>query len=723
MLRTRRTVEGLLRAYAAILFCKRPAVGFLFLLATFWFPNAGMAGFIGALTGSLTARLLSFPNVSSGLHIYNSLLVGLALGIVFRLDGYLLALILMGAVLAVLLTVAMTDMLWRIDHLPVLSLPFVIVAFTCFFAAQAYGNLSVYLFPAAPVAPFINDWIDGFFIALGSSFFIPHPVAGLLFFIGLLLTSRYLALLAISGFLAGYGVLYWLSGSIHPILGQWGGFNFILSALAVGGIFSVPGWRSFMLAIAAAALSSLVTMAVQGVLQIYGLPVLAIPFLLTTLTVLAAMRKRMATTPPYLLLEEPDLPENSYEQARLARARGAEPESVPLRAPFFGSWQVYQGFNGPHTHQPPWQHALDFIITENGKSFRHQGLLLHDYYCYDLPVLSPCHGTVARCMDRLVDNQPGEVDHKNNWGNFLVIALDSGLYVLLAHLRQHSLTVTEGERLIPGQPVARCGNTGRSPQPHLHLHVQTTPVLGSDTHPFHLLGIALNEKHDQEARFHVASLPVEGDTVSVVKVDAPFQRALHLALGLQLHFRYRLNEGGWHSQCLTVTIDLGGGFRLNSSSGASVSFVEDGGILFFFKRTGGKDNLLDLWLLSLGLTPVLEAPLTWTDRPSDRLLPLNPFWRILRMLFRPMGGGLDSRYTRSKNKGIWHQQGRHELNLFPGVKQMATTDAFVRPDSGCIRFSLTMNGLTLEAELEEISTTADQGIPGSSISLMNNNKE
>ena len=134
------------------------------------------------------------------------------------------------------------------------------------------------------------------------------------------------------------------------------------------------------------------------------------------LQAVTALSKRVSASPPYLLKENPALPELSYERARLLRARGAEPQSVPLRAPFFGTWQVYQGFDGPHTHQPPWQHALDFIITSQGRSYRGQGRQLQDYLCFDLPVLSPCHGTVARCRTDLPDNPPGEVDNQHNWG-------------------------------------------------------------------------------------------------------------------------------------------------------------------------------------------------------------------------------------------------------------------------------------------------------------------
>ena len=43
-----------------------------------------------------------------------------------------------------------------------------------------------------------------------------------------------------------------------------------------------------------------------------------------------------------------------------------------------------------------------------------------------LPVLSPAHGQVVRVCDHLADNPPGEVDTKNNWGNFVLVRLDSG---------------------------------------------------------------------------------------------------------------------------------------------------------------------------------------------------------------------------------------------------------------------------------------------------------
>lgn len=43
--------------------------------------------------------------------------------------------------------------------------------------------------------------------------------------------------------------------------------------------------------------------------------------------------------------------------------------------------------------------------------------------------------------------------------------------MLLAHLRAGSIEVGPGDPVTVGQPVARCGNSGNSTQPHLHLQV------------------------------------------------------------------------------------------------------------------------------------------------------------------------------------------------------------------------------------------------------------
>jgi hypothetical protein len=57
-------------------------------------------------------------------------------------------------------------------------------------------------------------------------------------------------------------------------------------------------------------------------------------------------------------------------------------------------------------------------------------------------------------------------------GNHVVIAIgDAGPYVLVAHLQRGSVAVQPGQSVAAGQPVGRCGNSGNSTEPHVHLQV------------------------------------------------------------------------------------------------------------------------------------------------------------------------------------------------------------------------------------------------------------
>jgi murein DD-endopeptidase MepM/ murein hydrolase activator NlpD len=43
------------------------------------------------------------------------------------------------------------------------------------------------------------------------------------------------------------------------------------------------------------------------------------------------------------------------------------------------------------------------------------------------------------------------------------------------NLQRGSLTVREGDRVHAGQPIARCGNSGNSSEPHLHFQLMDGP--------------------------------------------------------------------------------------------------------------------------------------------------------------------------------------------------------------------------------------------------------
>lgn len=715
-------IAQLLRAYSSILFLDSAWAGFFIALVTFFEVNVGTCGLISALTALMIARLLQFPKIETGLHLLNSLLVGLALGAFYLLSGHLLILILIASALTVVVSAALIALMETDRQLPVLSLPFLIVITVVALAAQQNDQLipmdapaftALYQSGSAIIGPSANQ----FLMSLGATFFTSQTVAGAVILLVIAIRSRYLALLALAGYLTGYCTL-WLFLDIqnYPLLLNWTGFNFTLVAIALGGIYMIPGIASFTTALLAAALCALILIATQKLLFVYGLPVLALPFVVTTLIFLIAMKARLSIRPPWLA-PQPNLPEINYENARLARVRNGAIHSVPLLPPFLGKWQIYQGFNGPHTHKGPWRYALDFYIKVDDQSFQNNGATLKDFYCFGLPVVSPAHGQVIRIQNSLADNPPGEVDTKNNWGNFILIRLDNGFHLLLAHLQNSSISVSEGARIKPGEKIARCGNSGRSPQPHLHMQIQETSALGSRTYPFHLQSI-VKYKTDGLSEYLLVNIPEVGDCIEAATIDDKLAKPLHMPVGRQLTYEYsEQNSANKTRHTLTVELTLSGQFRLVSGSGvsgrgASAAFMEANGVLAFFDRQGPKDPLLDLWLLANGLTPLAKTAHQWQDSPSAQLFPANFIQRFFQHCFRPLGCGLTSHYTRhwSASEKQWRQQSVHQLQL-PQLGWEVKIESLIDPVLGCCEITLHDNEKTRNAVLIETGLSSDEGIP------------
>jgi murein DD-endopeptidase MepM/ murein hydrolase activator NlpD len=127
------------------------------------------------------------------------------------------------------------------------------------------------------------------------------------------------------------------------------------------------------------------------------------------------------------------------------------------------------------------------MITDNSdKTFRNNGYQLTDYYCYNKPVFAPADGFVEIITDNVDDNEIGKINTINNWGNSIVIRHLDGLYSQISHLKQGSFKVNQGDYVHKGDLLAHCGNSGRSPEPHVHFQVQIFPLVGAKTidYPF-----------------------------------------------------------------------------------------------------------------------------------------------------------------------------------------------------------------------------------------------
>ncbi|RYE08224.1 MAG: M23 family metallopeptidase [Hyphomicrobiales bacterium] len=154
---------------------------------------------------------------------------------------------------------------------------------------------------------------------------------------------------------------------------------------------------------------------------------------------------------------------------------------TPLQLPFAGEWFVVWGGRtietNYHAADRAQRFATDLLIYRDGLTHRGEPQKLESYYCWDEPILAPAAGTIASVVADLPDNPIGSTDTQNPAGNHVVLDFGNGELAFLAHMRQGSISLRPGDTVTAGQQLGRCGNSGNTSEPHLHIHLQTTADL------------------------------------------------------------------------------------------------------------------------------------------------------------------------------------------------------------------------------------------------------
>lgn len=633
--------DSLLYSYSEIFFVRNRVSGILILLATFiHFPpflagGEDLSGFLPGVIGLLSIILangiafalnLHRDTVREGFLGYNALLVGIALSNLFVFNNVLVAVIIVSIVSVVFLTAALRNALGYHYNLPVLSLPFLIIVYLVLLASSGIDSLHMVTSWSTHgnFIPWLPDVIECYFRSLGAVFFAPNVVSGFLIFTAILIFSRYSILLTMLGFSLAWFVMGGYLNLDHSAYFYYVAFNFMLVSIAVGGVWFVPQKSSLLLAIVSVLIAGVVLTGSIKLLAPFGLPILILPFNVTMLLVLAAMRQRILDKNPKAVDFASGSPEVNRAFYRTRVERFGSHFIIRFKLPFKGAWVCTQGIDGEHTHKGLWRHAYDFEVSgSTGELFNGIGVEVEQFHCWKLPVLACADGRVVRIVNDVTDNRIGDINTAQNWGNLVIIEHGIGLYSLVCHLAQGSVSVTEGAIVHAGDEIALCGNSGRSPQPHLHFQLQATPRIGAPTiySEFHEV-VSISSK----MTLNSVLIPEKGQKIRAIHREDEIARLLHFPPGTR--YECEVTRGNSVTgETLESEMDLYGNLKLVSLEKTSVLHFDDRRDLFtIFDYRGRADSALFAVYCCIPRVPLEDSRnLIFSDNLTLR--PLTPFWK------------------------------------------------------------------------------------------------
>jgi urea transporter len=164
----------------------------------------------------------------------------------------------------------------------------------------------------------------GFFRGVGEVMFQDNLLTGVIFLLAILVNSRISAGFAALGSLLGLLTALALGGNGVLIYHGLYGFNPVLCAIALGGLFFVLTWRSAAYALVAAVFSAIVFAAFVVLLSPIGMPALTAPFVLVTWLFL--LPKGAFNTLQPVALAEVSTAENTRASYRVGEA---SPSATP----------------------------------------------------------------------------------------------------------------------------------------------------------------------------------------------------------------------------------------------------------------------------------------------------------------------------------------------------------------------------------------------------------
>jgi urea transporter/murein DD-endopeptidase MepM/ murein hydrolase activator NlpD len=601
-------------SYTAVYFSDNKLFALLLIGVTFISPQAGLSGLIAIVVSNLLAYLMGYNEftISRGYYGFNSLLVGLGLGVTYDPGLAFYFLLVFASMLTLFITIAMEGVIGKYA-LPFLSVPFLLAIWLISIATKHYTSLvisqnGIYILNeiySAGGTEMVNQYhqlnnlnipesLNIYFKSIGAIFFQYNVLAGIIIALGILICSRISFTLSLIGFYTAYFFYKFIGGDINELSYNYIGFNFILTAIALGGFFIVPSRASYFWVILLTPLIAIVTSASTVVFWTFQLSIFSLPFNVIVLIFLYILKFRVKST---LLVEEVIYqqysPEKNLYSQQNNKKRFKNTFYFPVSLPFWGEWTISQGNEGKQTHKGEWKHAWDFVIKNfEDRTFSGNGIHKKDFYCFEKPVLAPADGEVETVINYIEDNEIGDVNVNDNWGNTIVIKHSQFLYSKICHLKKDSIKCKKGDKIKRGDVIAACGNSGRSPEPHIHFQLQANPFTDAKTIDFPVNYYILRTKEGHE--FKQFEKPKEGEIVSNIDKNILMTEAYKFLPGKK--FKFLVKDSDKEKDEIVeweVEVDYyNNSYIYCKNTRSKAFFSNDGNIHYFRHFEGDKDSLL-----------------------------------------------------------------------------------------------------------------------------------
>ncbi|HQR93204.1 MAG: hypothetical protein B7Y15_07915 [Bacteroidetes bacterium 24-39-8] len=689
--------NAILNSYGMLFFSKNRLFASFILLVSFITPFAAACGLLAVIISLIAAEALGFNRAQTvdGLLTYSVVLFGLGLGSNFEFGTAFSILLIVGSLLTLFLSTVLNAILNK-RGLPALSLAFIISTALIIMASKSFDGIGLthrqiywynetYAIGGSKLVDLISwienwnmpEYMSGFFRSMSAILFQVNIASGIILTIGLLVYSRIAFLLMVYGYAVALFFSYTMGSG--GFLGFYNmGTNFMLVAVALGGFYIIPSIRSFLWVLVLVPIAYLMVSGLGTFMLQVGVPLFSLPFCLTVILFLymLGLRKtqlKLALTPIQYYSPE----ENLYRYVN-GKERLLNIYYQHLQLPFLGEWVVSQGYDGSMTHQGDWSKALDFVILDNEmKTFRLPGNLPEHFHCYNKPVLCPCDGIVEEIIDHIEDNEIGGNNVQQNWGNSIVIKHAEGLYSKLSHLKKQSFKTTKGAFVKKGDIIALCGNSGRSPEPHLHFQVQSTPYVGSKTRAYPISYFVT--RNEQNMAFSNFTVPQEGSFVSNIQPNSQLVAAFNFQPG----FIMKVEAPGFKTEEWEVftTIYNETYFHCKAQN-AYAYFINNGSVFYFTNYFGEKHTLLyQFYQTAYKVLLSSEKPLTIKDYfPVNSFVStpikwiqdlLAPFYLFIRLRFEStvamdsnqMGGSTQYIHSSQIQELLWKKTTLKEASI------------------------------------------------------------